>query len=471
MKGTHHCFTHIRSEAALLLALLLLTPVASLAGEKQTQGEETEEMDLHLIMSPGTKNVTTITFSTDTSKPAVKRSTPLIEIPDLDTGVDPDLAFSLNTKEERAEEEISAKNSGAVQGETVEVVQQLATETVVAPVVKIQADRSKTQHTISNPVLPPGIEEEMEDVVATEPPAPARKYFSEFRPDIKMSSGYRSDTLSYSMLPYVYASGNFSEVEWDDLDIFEVKAEGKWSGASGLYLRGNFGLGWIDNNEVEEPGYISLGKDIDKDQGTVMDASAGVGYRISAPSSGGSTNLHFIPMVGYGYNDQDLLIRSGVESLHTHYYLVTDIVEDGDTTYLEYQTSWKGPWLGADMVFEIGKNHSLSASLAYHFLSYDADTKFINDDTTYYPLFEHSADGGGVTGSLAYQYDFAENWFINFQFDYKNYWADGGTDTSYYTDDGTTEYESVDDLITRTVTLDEVKWESYSFLFGIGFIF
>lgn len=461
MRPSHHKTT-MRPETALLLALIISSPATTFA-------EENNEMELQLIMSPGKESGATITFSTNASKPVVKRrSTPLLEIDDLDTGgpalaVDPDTAFS-GFYENQDPPAVPDKVQEVAMGHP-------EMGEPAAPTIQLHAHKNKTRHTVSAPVLPPGIEKELEGVAATEAPPPARKYFSGFRPDIALSGGYRSDTLSWKMLPYIASYNYLPEVAWDDLDIFEMKVDGKWSGASGLYVRGNFGLGWIDNNEVNEPGYVSLSRDIDKEKGTVMDASAGVGYRISAPSSSGGTNFHFVPMLGYGFNDQNLAIRSGEQVLKTHYYSVDEALEEDANAYLLYSTTWKGPWIGTDMILEMGEKHSLSASLTYHFLRYEAETEFHVESATYSPLFEHMADGGGISASLAYQYDFTENWFLNFQFDYRNYWAEDGTDTSYYASYWGEVVESTEDLETTTVGLDEVQWESFSFLFGIGFTF
>lgn len=465
MKKSHYQHSAFLPQATIMLVLLFCLPEKGL-GEQAKQDNNKAPLELQLILSPGKEEGNNITFSTDKSRPAVKskRKPMVIDIADVLPLIEEHPAVAQpeiietdvpEVVVQEAQPPVSPEDNDL---DTIPVTtKEMLTTNEPHVVESIQKEESKVIYTQSEISV-----EEVIQEVEQEPIAPKPLYV-DFKPEFSMSTGYRRDNLNFSISPSDGSPNILSELTWVDLDTFEVTSEGRWSNSSHIYVRGGFGLGWIENGDIYDSDYLSDDRQdefsraiADADGGTVWDATAGVGYRFDLPLSASGGKLHFIPMAGYGFNAQNFSMRRGVQ---LHWFdIPLGPIEDLHSTY---KTIWEGPWVGFDTILGINDKHSLSATFAYHWPSYEAEADWnLRSDFAHPVSFEHSANGKGVTGSLAYRYVFSDNWFFNMEFDYRNFKTGSGDDTTYFSDGTYT-----------IITLNEAEWESYSILFGIGFTF
>ena len=411
---THRTHTLI-SEAVLLLALILYQPDTGNA-QKTSKNKGEEPMQLQLILSPGRQEGNNIIFSTDESQTAVK------------------------TKR---------KN---IPSENVQEIQEPQTP-VVVPFPDIIDFPETTDETIDATTAEPTPETHLQ-----------KPLYIDFEPHFSFLAGYRWDELSWTISPTSGSPNILSELTWEDLETYEIKADARWSNASRLYFHGAFGFGWTQDGTVIDSDYLSDNRQHEYSRsysnpkrGTVGDISAGAGYRFDLPLTSNGGRLQFIPLLGYGLNFQNLRARNGTQILSEYgNSMPLGPFDELDSTY---EASWKGPWIGFDLILGFSDKHNLSGSFGFHWSSYEAEANWnLRDDFDHPISFEHSADGTGITASLSYSYDVSESWYWTMGFDYKNFNAESGKDTTYFYDDSYS-----------VITFNGADWESYSLLLGIGF--
>lgn len=459
----------ILPETALLLLLILCLPVTG-AAQHDKADDNNQAMQLQLILSPGEKIGNNITFSTDASRPTIKtkrRTTPYIDISAIQILEKPQetpLSSPVKT---------ATTNAARVDLPTTQATAEtntLSTQLAEA----LQPETAKLDSTIpgAKPALDFEIGEKAEPVQQKKAvdslgmSAPVKPTYLGFQPSFNLSTGYRNDELIFSIAPLGRKPNILSELTWENLDVFEIKGDAIWSNSSHLYLHGELGIGWIQGGHVIDSDYYSDNRKnefsraiADADGGSVMDGSIGLGYRFDLPLSAKGGRLQFIPMFGYGINVQDLTIRNGAQILAKDRVFPLPIRFSGLNS--SYKASWKGPWLGFDVIVGFNDKHSLTGSFGYHWSSYDAEANWnLRTDFDHPISFKHIADGEGITGGLAYRYDFKTNWFWTMEFDFKKFSTEAGDDVTYFSD-----------KTYSVIRLNEVEWESYSLLFGIGFTF
>lgn len=267
------------------------------------------------------------------------------------------------------------------------------------------------------------------------------------------NNGYRVDDLDWSI------AGNniniLSELTWNDLKIYQVKADGKvvleW-----FYLRGSIGYGWILGGENQDSDYDGNNRTLESsrsnnnsDNGTVMDVSVGVGYQFN-PGSGW---LKVAPLVGYSLHEQNLTITDGFKTIPA-----TGSFSGLNSTY---DAKWKGPWAGVDLSIEASRNLTLFGSFEYHLANYEAKANWnLRGDFAHPKSFEHDANGKGIVVSAGGIYAINDHWLINANVGFQNWSTYAGTDLTFNAN-GTTS-------VTR---LNEVNWSSLEAMLGIMYRF
>jgi hypothetical protein len=288
---------------------------------------------------------------------------------------------------------------------------------------------------------------------------------------LEMNTGYRVDDLDWNIAGNMDGTNPniFSELTWSDLEIFQIKAGMRAAINNAIYVRASLAYGWILGGENQDSDYSGDNRTQEysrshnkADDGDVWDATLGLGYQFNLLSK----RLRLIPLAGYSYSEQNLVITDGLQTISE-----PALVPPGERppsplgpiTGLDsiYETQWTGPWLGLDVWFQASQKIMLFGSFEYHWADYEAVANWnLVDEFAHPTSFEHEADGSGIVITVAGEYVLKGPWSLSLTASYQDWSTDPGTDRLYYADGATVD--------TR---LNEVNWESYAILVGITYRF
>ena len=293
-------------------------------------------------------------------------------------------------------------------------------------------------------------------------PAAAQTYRFRAETELIVSAGYRRDDLDWNIAGD--ANGNnpnvLSELNWDDLESYQVQFRGSLVIPNIIALRGVADYGWIFDGQNQDSDYLGDNRTFEfsrsnnsADDGEVWDASLAIGY----PFRTGETVISTItPLVGYSHHEQNLTMTDGYQT----------IPPAGSFPGLDssYDTEWQGPWVGIDMRFRAGEIRNFAErfetyfSYEYHWVDYHAEADWnLRDDFQHPKSFEHDADGNGWIIRTGFNFALQRHVALNFNFHYQNWSTADGTDKVFYAD-GTT----------AKTRLNEVNWTSYAVGLGLS---
>ena len=301
-------------------------------------------------------------------------------------------------------------------------------------------------------------------------PGIAKKKNSLFEADFTFSAGYRRDDLDWNIGGYLfpdYYVNVLSELEWEDVESFQVKFQGTVQIPNVIALRGIANYGWIFDGDVQDSDYAADDRNLEwsrsnssTDDGDVWDVSLGVGYPLRFGQSVIST---FTPLVGYSYHEQNLDISDGKQTIPRN--LADPKLKGLDSSY---DTEWDGPWIGFDLNFRAAELKTFAHrfetffSFEYHWADYEAEADWnLRSDLQHPKSFKHDTDGdgwivrGGGVNFVLHQYA-----ALNFNFDYQDWDTESGTHKVFFAD-GTT----------AKARLNDVDWTSYSLGLGLSLRF
>jgi hypothetical protein len=306
-----------------------------------------------------------------------------------------------------------------------------------------------------------------EDDIAKIDSKSSARQSSRFQPEVDLvfSGGYRQDNLDWNIAGTIFGQyvNVLSELEWEDIESYQVKFEGRFVIPKIIAFRGIADYGWIYDGEVQDSDYLGDNRTLEfsrsnnsADDGNVWDVSLAVGYPIRA---GRNVIGTITPLVGYSYHEQNLTMTDGFQTIPPF----------GSFPGLDsrYETEWKGPWIGFDLNFKAAEYKSFAHrfetffSYEYHWADYDAEADWnLRDDFKHPKSFTHDADGNGWIIRAGFNFVLHRNVALNFNYDYQDWSTDDGTDKIFFAD-GTT----------SKTKLNEVNWTSYSLGLGLSLRF
>jgi len=281
--------------------------------------------------------------------------------------------------------------------------------------------------------------------------------------EIGMQAGFRQDQVDWNI------GGNlggqdvdvFSELEWDDLDIWQLGISGKaWLFSSTQtvrpYINGTLNYGWITDGSVRDSDYNGNNRTMESfrmlaatDDDNVFDVSIGLGFekRVFQKLTVGFSG-------GYSYHEQNLRLTDGHQIIP-----VNQPISGLDSTY---ESKWYGPFAGIDLALQPLPQFSLLGSVQYHWADYEAEADWnLRSDLAHPVSFRHEAEkGGGVFGTLKGRYLFSNGLMLDLAFDYISLSAKDGIDQTILAD-GSSIF----------VKLNEVNWQSSAITLGFSYSF
>jgi hypothetical protein len=295
--------------------------------------------------------------------------------------------------------------------------------------------------------------------------------------DFQLGAGYRQDQLDWNIAgtPEGTDPDILSELEWEDLEIYQVRAKGMIvAGLDSLpyfdaCVKGSIGYGWIVDGDNRDSDYLgdnrtlefsrSNNKTEDED---VLDLALAIGPRLGFREG----MLIVTPLVGYSYHEQNLRITDGVQTLADQ-ALADALLGPGELILpplgpfpgldSTYETKWEGPWIGVDLEVRPWRRLTFTGSAEYHWADYEAEADWnLRSDFAHPTSFEHSADGDGMVLALATALSLGNRWDVELRYDYADWKTDPGRDLVFFADGTAGE--------TR---LNEVNWESQAVMLGV----
>ncbi len=307
----------------------------------------------------------------------------------------------------------------------------------------------------------------------------ATDFFTVNNGEIDVSFGYRSDQLDWNIASdFAGETPNvLSELTWDNIKLIQLQLAGRLELGELPFLNTNTlimvnaGVGRIFAGDYQDSDYgtdnrgnewsRSIG---DGDKGFTVDLSGGIGPILKIDRVAG---LSVSPLVGYGFNMQDLSMTNGVQVVSESGLKPTSVIDDPpsngrmsglDSSYTAY---WYGPWLGLELDYQITKKLNLSTGIEYHWIEYFAQADWnLRTDLKHNPSFEHETTGTGVVWNINGRYDINENWACLIS----------GKLQDWETDSGTARTFKADGSVSST-RLNEVNWNSLSLSMGISYKF
>jgi len=289
--------------------------------------------------------------------------------------------------------------------------------------------------------------------------------------DLDFTTGYRGDDLDWNIAGDILGTNPnvLSELTWSDLKSYQIKLGAKALINKVFYLRGSFDIGWILDGDNQDSDFAGDNRTQEwsrsnnsADDGTVLDATAGLGYQFKLASG----RFRLIPLVGFSYSEQNLTMMDGVQTVSEPALAPAGVtpLPLGPFAGLDstYDTQWYGPWIGVDLLFGATEKVNLFVSFEYHWADYEAEANWnLISEFAHPKSFEHEADGTGFLITVGGEYVFAEPWWsLGLEMNYQDWSTDAGIDRVFFAD-GTT----------ADTRLNEVNWDSFAIMLKVTYRF
>lgn len=295
---------------------------------------------------------------------------------------------------------------------------------------------------------------------------------------VDLASGYRSDQLEWSVAGN-RSGGNpniLSELIWEDVEVFQVKA-GLWVELKPLpYVARNslvlvkLSAGKILDGDVRDSDYAGdnradeWSRSVNKaDSGFVFDLSGAWGPKFFIDSVDGLT---VTPLLGYGFNMQSLSMTGGEQTVSEPGLAPSRFNPPPPLGHIpgldsSYTAHWYGPWVGMNADYRISDKFNLGVELGYHVIEFFAQADWnLRQDFDHPVSFEHEADGRGVVVDVSGRYQLSERWSCLLNINIQDWKTESGTDRTYFSDGSI-----------GSSRLNRVEWDSYSIMAGLSYLF
>lgn len=283
----------------------------------------------------------------------------------------------------------------------------------------------------------------------------------------QLEAGYRRDELDWNIGGGFTGPNIISELEWEDLEIYQIKTAGKLSIGNGaapfdICLKGSMAYGWIVDGENQDSDFAGDNRTLEysrsnnaSDDGNVVDVSAGIGPQFKVLAN----RLTVTPLVGYSYHEQNLRMEDGFQTIATDGFTPPPGSFPGlDSTY---DTRWRGPWTGVDLRVRPDEKFMFFGNFEYHWANFEAEADWnLRPDLAHPKSFEQDAEGEGILLALGSEYALSGNWAVQFLLNYQKWKARDGK-IRFFTAEGGE----------GTQGLNEVNWESRAVMLGVTYRF
>lgn len=280
---------------------------------------------------------------------------------------------------------------------------------------------------------------------------------------LDLGTGYRQDVFNWNISGGENGPNVLSELKWKDLRSLNVYAELKIYLPYQFYFRFNGDYGRICQGNNSDTDY--LGDDRTQifslshskaNRGELFDFSFGIAWQCAFFQE----RLKIAPAFGFSNHEQHLRMIHGKLILD-----VFDPSQEGSMrdVHNNYRAQWYGPWVGADIKFDVCKNLELFGTYEYHWASYEG-TGHWNLRTDFIGDFEHTGCGNGSLAYLGGKYKISSGWDVGLLFKYQIMQLRNGTDTVFF-------FDFLGHEACGQTRLNQVNWRAYAILGTIGYAY
>lgn len=280
-----------------------------------------------------------------------------------------------------------------------------------------------------------------------------------FEPDVSLASGVRAGRMDWNISADDGSPNIQSELTWEDLSIYQVRASAWKPVNRNFYLRGMFNYGWVVDGHNQDSDFLGNDRTGEysrtnnkAEAGNVWDASAGGGFMVYDKA------VKAAVVLGYSYSMQNLSITDGNQTICT----APCTGGTGPFAGLDssYDATWYGPWVGLDLLYRTqDKRFTLFGTAEYHIAHYEAKANWnLRSDYQHPVSFEHAGRGYGVLASAGVDFALDAQWSVNADFGLEKWGLFDGTDITYNSD-GTV----------SSTQLNEVDWVSAALMMGVKY--
>lgn len=271
-----------------------------------------------------------------------------------------------------------------------------------------------------------------------------------------LDAGYRQDDLEWSFaLPGIDPR---SELTWRDIESFQVAFGLQRRFFRDFRLKGAFAYAVTFDGQNQDSDYNGNDRTLEfsrsnnaTDDGDLWDISLGLAYDIRLFSD----RFLLSPLLGYAFNDQNLQISDGVQTLPP-----LGPFQGLDSSY---DSTWYGPWIGLELQYNScgsrvpPPGYEILFGLEYHLANFEAAADWnLRPDLAHPKSFEQDAEGDGWVLTGAFNYLFNSRWGVNLTGKYQRRETDAGTHRFFFSDGSS--------YATR---LNEVIWKSVAVTLGV----
>lgn len=287
---------------------------------------------------------------------------------------------------------------------------------------------------------------------------------------VRLSAGYRIDNLNWNIAGDLEGANPnvLSELNWSSIKIYQLKLVGRTVIKDWVCLKGELDYGMVVSGDNQDSDYLGddrtqeFSRSVNSVDGKdVWDGSIGGGPRFSFLDA----TVSLCPMLGYAIAEQDFNIVDGYQVLST----LPDMPSTGPIEGLDsrYQTRWKGPWIGAELLLSMpvqkGPLRCVEVLFTgeYHWIDYSAEANWnLRNDLQHPVSFSHDADGKGIMLGTTLRFQTNHHWGASLGMHMVDMATDAGLDRVYFSDGSIGE--------TR---LNEVNWRSFTVEAGLSYQF
>ncbi len=288
-------------------------------------------------------------------------------------------------------------------------------------------------------------------------------------PELSLTAGPRTDNFDWNIAAADGTPNILSELTWDDLRIYQLKAAAKLAMNGPFYMRGHLGYGWIWDGSNQDSDYTGNDRTGEysrsnnkSDGGEVWDASAAIGYTLDLGV------VEVSPLLGYSYHAQYLQMTDGYQTICTG--ACTGSVGPFAGLDSSYDALWYGPWVGVDLRYKTrNRRLTLYGTFELHLVLYRAEANWNLRSDLQHPIsFEHTGDGEGALVSLGADYKLKGGWSVLANLDADAWRVKDGIDRTFYADGPGLTPPAPDGTVLST-SLNEVHWDSIALMTGLKY--
>lgn len=284
-----------------------------------------------------------------------------------------------------------------------------------------------------------------------------------------LDMGLRRDNLDWSIAGNTSGTSPniLSELEWSDVDSYQLALKNRTRVGRHLYFRSYFNYAVIQRGRLRDSDYAGNDRTAEYSRSIsqtsddqLWDFSFGAGY----PFVFLGGRLMVAPLLGASVHKQNFRMTDGNQVVT---WLRGPDLGPFQGLNSTYKARWEGVWGGCDLRYRMTPNWKktinpmeLGLSVELHQARYTAEANWnLRNDLQHPVSFEHDADGIGYILAGEWLIHLAPRWGLDFQINYQRWTTDSGTDRVYFIDG------------VSATRLNEVNWDSRSLLLGVTYTF